>query len=49
MHVKKQQLEPDMEQVTGSKFGKEYVKAIFCHFSYLNSVQSMGFPSSASG
>ena len=31
MQVKKQQLEPYMEQLTGSKFGKEYVKAIYCH------------------
>ena len=31
MQVEKQQLEPDMEQQTGSKLGKEYVKAIYCH------------------
>ena len=31
MHIKKQQLEPDMEQWTGSKLGKEYVKAVYCH------------------
>ena len=31
MEVKKQQLEPDMEQQTGSKLEKEYVKAIYCH------------------
>ena len=30
MQVKKQQLEPDMEQWTGSKLGKEYVKAVYC-------------------
>ena len=30
MHVKKQQLESDMEQQTGSKLGKEYVKAVYC-------------------
>ena len=35
MHVKKQQLEPDMEQKTGSKFGKEYVKAVYCQPAYL--------------
>ena len=29
--VKKQQLEPDMEQQTGSKLGKEYIKAVYCH------------------
>ena len=31
MHVKKQQLEPDMEQWPGSKLGKEYVKVVFWH------------------
>ena len=31
MQVKKQQLEPDMEQQTGSKLGKEHVKSIYCH------------------
>ena len=31
MQVKKQQLEPDMEQQTGSKLGKEYVKPVYCH------------------
>ena len=31
MQVKKQQLEMDMEQQTGSKLGKEYVKAVYCH------------------
>ena len=35
MQVKKQQLEPDMEQQTGSKLGKEYVKAVYCHTAYL--------------
>ena len=35
MQVKKQQLEPDMEQLTGSKLGKEYIKAIYCHPAYL--------------
>ena len=35
MKVKKRQLEPDMEQWTGSKLGKEYVKAIYCHPAYL--------------
>ena len=34
MQVKKQQLEPDMEQWTGSKLGKEYVKAVYCHPAY---------------
>ena len=36
MQVKKQQLEPDMEQQTSSKLGKEYVKAIYCYSAYLN-------------
>ena len=36
MHVKKQQLELEMEQQTGTKFWKEYVKAIYCHPVYLN-------------
>ena len=40
MQVKKQQLEPDMEQQTGSKLGKEDVKAVYCHFAYLSSMQS---------
>ena len=35
MQVTKQQLEPDMEQWTGSKLGKEYVKAVYCHRAYL--------------
>ena len=34
MQFKKQQLEPDIEQ-TGSKLGKEYVKAVYCHLAYL--------------
>ena len=40
MSVKKQQLEPDMEQGTGSKLGKEYFKAVYCHPAYLTSMQS---------
>ena len=40
MQVKKQQLELDMEQQIGSKLGKEYVKAEYCHPAYLNSMQS---------
>ena len=35
MQVKKQQLEPDMKQQTGSKSGKEYIKAVYCHPAYL--------------
>ena len=40
MQVKKQQLELDMEQQTGSKSGKEYVKAVYCHPDYLTYMQS---------
>ena len=40
MQVKKQQLEPDMEQWTGSKLGKEYVKAVYRHPAYLTYMQS---------
>ena len=40
MHVRKQQLELDMEQQTSSKSGKEYVKAVYCHSAYLTSMQS---------
>ena len=40
MQVKKQQLELDMEQQTGSKSGKEYIKAVYCHPAYLTYIQS---------
>ena len=40
MKVKKQQLELDMEQQTGSKSGQEYIKAVYCHPVYLTSMQS---------
>ena len=40
MQVKKQQLQPVMEQQTGSKLGKDYVKAILCHLAYLTYMQS---------
>ena len=40
MQVKRQQLEPDMEQQIGSKLAKEYVKAIYCHPVYLTYMQS---------
>ena len=39
VQVKKQQLELDMEQQTGSRSGKEYVKAIYCHAAYLTYMQ----------
>ena len=40
MLVKKQQLELDMEQQTGSKLGKEYIKAAYCHPAYSTYMQS---------
>ena len=40
MQVRKQQLELDMEQQTGSKLGNEYVNAVYCHHAYLTSMQS---------
>ena len=40
MQVKKQQLELDMEQQTGSKQEKEYIKAVYCHPAYLTYMQS---------
>ena len=41
MQVRKQQLELDMEQQTGSKLGKEYIKAVYCHPAYLTYMQSI--------
>ena len=41
--VKKQQLEPDMEQQTSSKLGKEYVKAVYCHTAYSTYMQSISY------
>ena len=41
MQVQKQQLEPDMEQQTGSKSGKIYVKAAYCHPAYFTYIQSI--------
>ena len=43
MQVKKQQLEPDMEQRICSKVGKEYIKAVYCHPAYLTYIQSTSF------
>ena len=40
MQIKKQQLEPSMEQWTGSKLGKEYIKAVYCHPACLTYMQS---------
>ena len=41
MQAKKQKLEPDMEQWTGSRLGKEYVKAIYCYPVYFTYMQSI--------
>ena len=49
MQVKKKQLELDMEQHTGSKLGKEYIKAVYCHPAYLTSMQRVGFRYSSVG
>ena len=43
MQVKKQQLELDMEQQTGSKSGKKYIKAVYCHPTYLTYMQSISY------
>ena len=43
MQVKKQQLELDMDQQTGSTLGKEYVKVVYCHPAYLTYMQSTSF------
>ena len=43
MQVRKQQLDLDMEQQIGSKLGKEYVKAIYCHSAYLTYMQSTSY------
>ena len=40
MQVRKQQLELGMEKQTGSKLGKKYIKAVYCHSAYLTSMQS---------
>jgi len=43
MQVKKQQLEPDMEQRTGSKLEKEYIKTVYCHPAYLIFMQNISW------
>ena len=43
MQVRKQQVELDMEQQTGSKLGKDYVKAVYCHHAYLTYMQSTSY------
>ena len=40
MQIKKQELEPDMKQWTGSKLGKEYIKVVYCHPAYLTYIQN---------
>ena len=40
VQIKKKELEPDMKQWTGSKLGKEYIKAVYCHPAYLTSMQN---------
>ena len=40
MQVRKQQLELNIEQQTGSKLGKEYIKAVYCHLAYLTFMQN---------
>ena len=41
LQIRKQQLELDMEQHTGFKSGKEYIKAVYCHCAYLTYMQSI--------
>ena len=41
MQVKKQQLEPEKEQGTGSELGKEHIKGVYCHPAYLTHMQSI--------
>ena len=43
IQVKKQQLEPDMEQRTGSKLGKEYVKSVHCYPAYLTYMENISW------
>ena len=49
MQVKKQQLELDMEQQTGSKSGKEYFKAVYCHPTSLTSMRNAGLEEAQPG
>ena len=49
MQVRKQQLELDMEQQTGSKLGKEYIKAVYCHPAYLTYMQSTSWEAAQTG
>ena len=49
MNVQKQQLELDMEQQTGSKSGKKYVKAVYCHPAYLTFMRNAGLEEAQTG
>ena len=49
MHIKKQQLEPYIEQLTGSKLGKEYVKVVYCHPVYSTFMQNSGLDEPQAG
>ena len=49
MQVRKQQLELDMEQETGFKPGKEYVKAVYCHPAYLTYMRNAGLDEAQAG
>ena len=40
LYTSQEATEPDMEQGTGSKLGKEYIKAVYCHLAYLTYMQS---------
>ena len=43
MQVRKQQLELDKEEQTGSNYGKEYIKAVYCHPAYLTYMQNISY------
>ena len=43
MQDKKEQLELDMEKWTGSKLGKDYIKAVYCHLAYLTYIQNTSY------
>ena len=49
MQARKQQLELDMEQQTGPKLGKEYVKAVYCHPAYLTYMRNAGLDEAQAG
>ena len=49
MQVRKQQLELDMEQRTGSKLGKKHIKAVYCHPAYLTYMQNAGVDEAQAG